>query len=117
MSIDIYGIPNCNTVRKARKWLDGQGLDYAFHDYKKEGVDAEALEHWADRVGWEVLLNRRGTTWRKLDESEREGVDRDRALALMAEHPSLIKRPVATREDSDRVLVGFAESEWENALC
>ena len=117
MTIHLYGIPNCDTVRKARKWLDGKGLSYTFHDYKKEGVDDAALERWADRCGWEVLLNRRGTTWRKLDEAVRDGVDRARALELMAEHPSLIKRPVVTRGDSDLVLVGFTDSEWENALC
>lgn len=115
--IHIYGIPNCDTVKKARKWLDGQGLDYAFHDYKKEGVDAGNLERWADRVGWEVLLNRRGTTFRKLDDADKADIGRDKALGLMAEHPSMIKRPVVETDDGDRVLVGFAESEWENALC
>ena len=117
MTIHLYGIPNCDTVRKARKWLDARGLDHVFHDYKKEGVDDADLARWADECGWEVLLNRRGTTFRKLDEADRSDIDRDKALALMAEHSSMIKRPVVTREDSARVLVGFAESEWENALC
>ena len=115
--IHVYGIPNCDTVKKARKWLDAQGLEYSFHDYKKEGADAAKLERWADRVGWEVLLNRRGTTFRKLDEADKADIDREKALALMAEHTSMIKRPVAETDDGDRVLVGFAQSEWENAFC
>ena len=117
MTIHLYGIPNCDTVRKARKWLDGQSLDYTFHDYKKEGVDAENLERWADRCGWETLLNRRGTTFRKLDDAEKADMDRNKAVKLMVEHPSMIKRPVVETDDGERVLVGFAESEWENMLC
>ena len=117
MTIHLYGIPNCDSVRKARKWLDAAGLEYAFHDFKKEGVDAAALERWADRCGWEVLLNRRGTTFRKLDDADKADIDRDRALKLMREHPSLIKRPVVESDDGDRVLVGFTQSEWENAFC
>ena len=117
MTIHIYGIPNCDTVKKARKWLDAEGLDYAFHDYKKEGVEPEELARWADTVGWEVLLNRRGTTYRKLADDEKADMDREKALRLMAEHPSLIKRPVAMKEDAQSVLVGFAESEWENAFA
>ena len=115
MSIELYGIPNCDTVKKARSWLDGAGVEYTFHDYKKEGADKANLERWADRVGWEVLLNRRGTTFRKLDETDKADIDRARAIALMVEHPSLIKRPVAEHADGDRVLVGFSQSEWENA--
>ena len=117
MTIHIYGIPNCDTVKKARKWLDVNGLDYTFHDYKKEGADKDNLERWADAVGWEVLLNRRGTTFRKLDDAVKSDIDRDKAIALMIEHPSMIKRPVAEHENGDRVLVGFSESEWENAWC
>ena len=115
--IHLYGIPNCDTVKKARRWLDGQGLDYTFHDYKKEGVDANLLGRWADAVGWQVLLNRAGTTFRKLDDAHKQDLDRDKAIALMVEHPSMIKRPVMQREGDERVLVGFAASEWENALC
>lgn len=117
MTIHIYGIPNCDTVKKARKWLGEQGLDYSFHDYKKEGADPAKLAHWADRVGWEVLLNRRGTTFRNLDEADKADMTREKALALMEEHTSLIKRPVMEREGSDQILVGFAQSEWENTLC
>ncbi|RJY09333.1 arsenate reductase [Aurantiacibacter aquimixticola] len=117
MTIHLYGIPNCESVRKARKWLDGRGLGYTFHDFKKEGVEPDTLSHWADRCGWEVLLNRRGTTWRKLEDAQKEDVDREKALALMEEHTSLIKRPVMEREGDSHVLVGFTQSEWENALC
>ncbi len=117
MTIHVHGIPNCDSVRKARKWLDAQGLEYDFHDYRKEGVDPAALERWADRCGWEVLLNRRGTTFRKLDDADKEGIDRHKAVTLMREHPSLIKRPVAETDDGDRVLVGFTASEWENMFC
>lgn len=117
MTIHLYGIPNCDTVKKARKWLDAQGLEYSFHDFKKEGVKADDLERWADRCGWEVLLNRRGTTFRKLDDADKADMTRDKALLLMEEHTSLIKRPVMGREGDQRILVGFAQSEWENALC
>lgn len=94
MSVTMYGIPNCDTIKKARAWLNVQGVTFAFHDYKKAGVDAAALECWADAVGWEALLNRAGTTFRKLSEAERAGVDRDRAIALMIAQPSMIRRPV-----------------------
>ena len=115
--IDIYGIPNCETVRKARKWLDKNDVEHTFHDFKKAGVDRASLERWADRVGWEILLNRRGTTWRKLPDDEKADIERDKAIDLMQEHPSLIKRPVVEKQKGERVLVGFTESEWENALA
>lgn len=117
MTIHLYGIPNCDTVKKARVWLDGRGLEYAFHDYKKEGVDPAKLGRWADRLGWEALLNRRGTTFRNLDEADKAGIDRARAIALMLQHPSLIKRPVAEHDDHAMVLVGFSQGEWEKAWC
>ena len=114
MTIQLYGIPNCDTVKKARAWLDDQGLAYAFHDYKKEGVDPARLADWADRAGWEVLLNTRGTTYRRLPDSDRAGIDRTRALALMTAHPSLIKRPVV--EHDGELLVGFDPPGWAAAL-
>jgi Spx/MgsR family transcriptional regulator len=114
--LDLYGIPNCDTVKKARSWLGERGLEYTFHDFRKEGVDKADLERWADRAGWEVLLNRRGTTFRKLDEGDRAGIDRAKAIALMLQYPSLIKRPVAER-NGERLLVGFSHSEWESAWC
>jgi arsenate reductase (glutaredoxin) len=113
--IQLYGIPNCDTVKKARAWLDKQGLEYVFHDYKKLGADPALLGQWADTVGWEVLLNRRGTTFRALAEADKNGIDRGKAIALMIAQPSLIKRPVV--EHAGGVLVGFAVSEWESAMC
>lgn len=106
----LYGIPNCDTVKKARRWLKEQDIDYDFHDYKKLGIDLETLQAWSKKADWEQLLNRRGTTWRKLDADTRDGVDASSALALMVEHTSLIKRPVVT--SSGRLLVGFDEAEW-----
>ena len=103
--ITLYGIKNCDTVKKARKWLDEHGVDYRFHDFRADGLDMKRLEAWIKAVGWEALLNRRGTTWRKLSEGEREGIDARRAAALMLEHPTLIKRPVI--EHGKQVLVGF----------
>ena len=114
MTIQLYGIPNCDTIKKARKWLEEARIDYAFHDYKKEGAEAGKLDAWSDAVGWEVLLNKRGTTFRKLPDADREGIDRARAVALMVEHPSMIKRPVVEHEGG--LLVGFAEGEWAAAL-
>lgn len=113
--IHLYGIPNCDTVKKARLWLDGQGVACTFHDYKKEGADPARLGQWADAAGWEVLLNRRGTTFRALAEADKADIDRAKALALMVAHPSLIKRPVV--EHAGGVLVGFVAAEWEAALC
>lgn len=114
MSIDFYGIPNCDTVKKARKWLDEKGLAYSFHDYKKEGADPAKLAAWSDAAGWEALLNRRGTTFRKLDEADRADMDRAKAIGLMEAHPSLIKRPVV--EHPGGLLVGFDAAQWEAAL-
>jgi arsenate reductase len=101
----LYGIPNCDTVRKARDWLDGHGLAYAFHDYKKAGIDRGSLELWVSELGWETVLNRSGTTFRKLPEADRTGVDRDRAIDLMLAQPSMIKRPIL--DLGDRRLAGF----------
>lgn len=114
MSVALYGIPNCDTVKKARTWLDANGIAYAFHDYKKEGADPARLAKWAEAVGWEPLLNRAGTTFRKLDEADRTDVDAAKALALMAAHPSLIKRPVV--EYRGGLLVGFKPDQWAAAL-
>lgn len=107
MSLVVYGIPNCNTVKKARTWLDEQGQTFAFHDYKKQGVPADRLDAWIKQVGWEVLVNRQGTTWRQLDDVTKAGVvDAASARALMLDKASVIKRPVI--EQPGRVLVvGF----------
>ena len=111
--IHLYGIPNCDTVQKARTWLDGRGIDYTFHDYKKEGADAGNLAAWVAQSGVEKILNRRGTTFRKLTDAERAQADSD-PVALMVAQPSLIKRPVV--EHSAGLLVGFDAGEWEQAL-
>lgn len=114
MSIAFYGIPNCDTVKKARVWLDANSIAYAFHDYKKEGADPVRLARWAGMVGWEKLLNRAGTTFRKLDEADKAGIDEAKALRLMAANPSLIKRPVV--EMPGGILVGFKADEWAEKL-
>lgn len=111
MSITIHGIPACDTMKKARRWLDDHGIAYTFHDYKKLGVDAGTLQAWCEQVGWETLLNRRGTTWRKLPEADREGLDEQVAIALMQANTSLIKRPVLVRGSGD-ILVGFDEKAY-----
>ena len=114
MSIEVYGIPNCDTVKKARAWLDARGIAFTFHDYKKEGADPAKLAAWVAAAGWEKVLNRAGTTFRKLPESEREGLDETRAAALMAANPSCIKRPIV--EHPGGLLVGFKLDEWTAAL-
>lgn len=112
--IKIYGISSCDTVRKARKWLEAEGVEYDFHDLRSDGVPADDLEKWADAVGWEVLLNRRSTTFRNLDDAEKKDIDQAKALHLMQAHPTMIKRPVAVK--AQRVLVGFTPTIWENDL-
>lgn len=110
----IYGVKNCDTMKKARAWLDGRGVAYRFHDYKAVGIDAATLQGWADRVGWETLLNRAGTTFRKLPESDKSGLDERRALALMQAQPSMIKRPVL--EAGGELIVGFKPETYKAAL-
>jgi len=114
MTITIYGIPNCDTVKKARAWLDARKIAHDFHDYKKLGADAAQVARWCDAAGWEKVLNRAGTTFRKLPEAEREGLDQAKAVALMVANPSCIKRPVV--EHPGGLLVGFKEAEWLAAL-
>jgi Spx/MgsR family transcriptional regulator len=109
--ITLYGIPNCDTVKKARAWLTAQGLTYEFHDFKKAGVPADQLAAWESELGWQKLLNRQGTTWRKLDPQEQaSAVDAASAQALMRAHPSLIKRPVVVW--GSRTTVGFESAVW-----
>ncbi len=109
--IILYGIPNCDTVKKARAWLTGQGLAYSFHDFKKAGVPPERLAAWEDALGWQKLLNRQGTTWRKLDAAVQSGVtDSASAQALMRAQPSVIKRPVV--EWGHETTVGFDAQAW-----
>ena len=114
MTIHLYGIPNCDTVKKARAWLEAQGVDHAFHDYKKEGADPARLEGWIAAAGLDAVLNRRGITYRRLCDADRSEIEAGGAVAVMARQPSLIKRPVA--EHPGGLLVGFTESEWAKVL-
>lgn len=112
--ITVYGIRNCDTVRKARAWLDAQGLEYRFHDYKKEGVPADRLDEWLERFGWEKVINRRGTSWRRLPDGEREAMTIERASEAARVNPSLIKRPIV-EHDGD-TLIGFDADNWQEVL-
>ena len=108
--VKIYGIANCDTMKKARQWLTAHGIEYEFHDYKQAGLDERRLRGWVKQVGWEILLNRRGTTWRKLDEAQKAGIDEAGAIRVMLANPSIVKRPVLELEDSLRV--GFDAAEY-----
>jgi len=112
--IQVFGIPQCDTVKKARKWLDAHNVTYTFHDYKKAGIDKSTLSGWSRELGWEALLNRRGTTWRKLDDSVKDGVNEAKALDLMVEYTSMIKRPVIKFDD--KLLLGFDEQQYVEAF-
>lgn len=114
MAITIYGIKNCDTMKKARAWLDDHGVAYGFHDYKTAGIERSRLEGWCLELGWEALLNRAGTTFRKLPEAERGGIDAARALRLMLAQPSMIKRPVLVA--GDRLIVGFKAETYAAAF-
>ena len=113
-TLRLYGIPNCDTVKKARVWLEQHGVTHVFHDYRKDGVDPAALGRWVDEHGWETVLNRAGTTFRKLPEDARTGLDRSKAVALMLAQPSMIKRPVL--DLGDRRLVGFKPERYAAAF-
>jgi arsenate reductase (glutaredoxin) len=113
-SVTIFGIKNCDTMKKARAWLDKRGVAYAFHDYKTAGIARSMLENWAREVGWEMLLNRSGRTFRALPEKDREGLTDKKAIALMATQPSMIKRPVL--DVDGRLLVGFMPEQYEKAF-
>ena len=109
--IRIYGIKNCDTMKKARAWLDGHKVAYTFHDYKASGIDKPTLDGWVKKVGWEILLNRAGTTFKKLPDTDKEGVTEKRAIALMLAQPSMIKRPVL--EAKGKLTVGFKPEDYE----
>ncbi len=108
--IKLYGIPNCDTMKKARRWLDDKAIEYDFHNYKKDGVPEQELQAWVAQAGWEALLNRRGTTWRKLDADVRDTIDQASAIRIMLENPSIIRRPVLVSDDT--LLIGFNEAEY-----
>jgi len=111
----IYGIKNCDTMKKARAWLDKHQIEYAFHDYKSAGIDRTRLERWAKKAGWETLLNRGGMTFRKLPEKEKISVTEPKAIALMLKQPTMIKRPVLEL-DGGKLLVGFKPEQYRAAL-
>ncbi|OIO74464.1 MAG: arsenate reductase [Zetaproteobacteria bacterium CG1_02_53_45] len=108
--VSMYGTPNCDTIKKARVWLELHDISYAFHNYKKEAMDAGLLHGWCKQVGWERLLNRRGLTWRKLADAQKQDVDLDKAVVLMCEYPSMIKRPVLLVDG--HIEVGFSEQAY-----
>jgi Spx/MgsR family transcriptional regulator len=115
MPITIYGIKNCDTMKKARAWLDKRGVAYAFHDYKTAGIDRERLERWSKKLGWETLLNRAGTTFRKLPDKDKAALDAGKAIALMLDQPSMIKRPVLDL-GGGKLLVGFKPEIYADAI-
>jgi len=108
----IFGIKNCDTMKKARAWLDQHGIEYSFHDYKASGIDRSHLEKWCRELGWERVLNRSGTTFRKVPEADRAAIDEKRAIALMLEQPSMIKRPIL--EHAKKLLAGFKSEEYSS---
>jgi Spx/MgsR family transcriptional regulator len=115
MTMTMYGIKNCDTIKKARAWLEARGADYRFHDYKAEGIARDKLEGWCRIVGWETVLNRAGTTFRKLPEADKAGLDEKRAVALMLAQPSMIKRPVL--EAGRNLLVGFKPEQYTEVVA
>ena len=115
MPVTIYGIKNCDTMKKARAWLDKHKVDYAFHDYKTAGIERAKLEGWAKKAGWETLLNRAGTTFKKLPDKDKDGVTEKKAIVLMLAQPSMIKRPVLELVGG-KVLVGFKPEEYAAAV-
>lgn len=115
VAITIYGIKSCDTMKKARAWLDKQGIEYKFHDYKSAGIERERLERWSNKLGWETLLNRAGTTFRKLPDKDKQVADAKKAIALMLAQPSMIKRPVLDL-GGGKLLVGFKPELYKAAL-
>ena len=115
MPITLYGIKNCDTMKKARAFLDKQGVDYAFHDYRSAGIERDRLEKWARKAGWEVLLNKAGTTFKKLPDADKQGLTEKKAIALMLAQPSMIKRPVLEL-GGGKLLVGFKPESYNAAF-
>ncbi|MGV6859646.1 MAG: ArsC family reductase [bacterium] len=110
--ITLYGITNCDTVRKARRWLTDHGIDYRFHDFRKDGIDKDEVLRWVEALGWEVLINKRGLTWKRLDETTRQQINEDSAIRLMLESPTIIKRPVL--DLVGKYVVGFKPENYAN---
>jgi arsenate reductase len=112
--LTLYGIASCDTCRKARKWLDARSREYEFHDLRNDGLDIQMLERWANRIGWERLLNKRSLTWKKIPEVDRTDMSRNKALAAMLEHPTLVKRPLL--ESDEFIAVGFSPDQYQKIL-
>lgn len=108
--VTLYGISNCDTIRKARKWLTHAGVEYSFHDYRKDGLDQQQLETWVQELGWEALLNRRGTTWRSLPEEQKTAINQELAIKLMLEQPAMIKRPLLDTGSARHL--GFSDNQY-----
>jgi len=109
--VTVYGISNCDTVRKARRWLDEHRVEYRFHDYRKDGLNRAMLADWCEKLGWETLLNRRGTTWRQLPEAVRDNIDAESAMEVMLQSPAIIKRPLV--DTGANLLIGFDAGRWQ----
>jgi Spx/MgsR family transcriptional regulator len=116
MGVTIYGIKNCDTMKKARAWLDKHGVEYAFHDYKTAGIERDRLERWAKKAGWETLLNRAGLTFKKLPDKDKQGLTEKKAIALMLDQPSMIKRPVLDL-GAGKLVVGFKPELYDGAVA
>jgi Spx/MgsR family transcriptional regulator len=114
MMITLYGIPNCDTIKKARKWLEANNCDYQFHDFRKDGLEEALLRSWADELGWETLLNKRGTTWRQQPDDVKENINETSAIQLMLQYPAMIKRPVLDTGNVRRV--GFKDTDYAALL-
>ena len=111
-NVTIYGIANCDTMKKARAWLSQNGIDFVFHDYRKQGLDAEQLSRWIDTLGWQDMLNRRGTTWRKIADADKASIDRESAIQIMLDNPAIIKRPLLAIDD--HLHLGFSDSQYSD---
>ncbi|MBD0785010.1 ArsC family reductase [Vibrio sp. Y2-5] len=111
----MYGIPNCDTIKKARKWLEAEGVEYQFHDYKKQGIDAELVKEFCLSLGWENVLNKRGTTYRQLSQEQKDTLNETNAIALLVEQPSMIKRPIVRH--NDKLELGFSAANYSALFC
>jgi len=114
MTTTLYGISNCDTVRKAKRWLDTHEIKYQFHDYRKDGISPAQIKRWVDELEWQMLLNKRSTSWRQLDDAQRDNIDKNSAIKLMSEQPTLIKRPLLDIDGTK--LIGFDETRYEKAF-
>lgn len=115
-SVTLYGIKNCDTVKKARRWFDDNGIDYLFHDFRQDGLEASLVLQWTTRIDWEVLVNKRSTSWRNLDEDSKQNLSKDTIVELLIANPTLIKRPVVDIKGTDCLFVGFNQNHYEEQL-